>query len=92
MQNSEINTKSLAVVKTYLKEKGLKDTKKAAIICAIDLAADFIKYEKITENLTENKNIKYPEDIIDLNGKMAIVFGIIGFILFVFSVYLFFTS
>ena len=91
MQNSEINTKSLAVVKTYLKEKGLKDTKKAAIICAIDLAADFIKYETITKNLTKNKNIKYPEDVIKLNGKAAFIFGIIGFILFVSFMYTFLT-
>ena len=88
MQNSEINTKSLAVVKTYLKEKGLKDTKKAAIICAIDMAADTIKYEKITKNMFKNENIKYPEDVIVPTKQTAIIAGILALILTAFSIYL----
>ena len=94
MQNSEIDEESLSIIKKHLEEEGLKVTKKQAIISAVDIAAQVLKQYDKYKSKTERKiaNFKRVEDIINLNGKLAFHFGIIGFILFGFFVYLFFTS
>ena len=74
--------------KNHFNNVYIKDTKKAAIICAIDMAADTIKYEKITENMFKNENIKYPEDIIVPTKQTAIIAGILALVLTAFSIYL----